>query len=257
MSRQRAVKASKRSNIIQIERALIANERAVREGPKRKTWSKHDLRSITAATPPQREMIRDFIEGQNIVAVGSAGTGKTFIALYLALDELLTPESDIDKIVIVRSAVPTRDMGFTPGTAEEKAALYEDPYTALFAELMGRQSTYADMKEAGKVAFATTSYLRGVTWDNALVVVDECQSMTFHEINTIMTRLGKQSRIILCGDMVQNDLTKKNDTSGMAQALACTARMRAFSNVTFTRDDIVRSDFVKQWIIAVEDETGS
>lgn len=255
MSRKRASKAATRNshNVYELEQAL-ANQRALREGPsRRKTWSTHDIRSIKALTPPQCEMIHDFIDGQNIIASGTAGTGKTFVALYLALHELLSPNTDIDKLIIVRSAVPTREEGFLPGTAEEKAAMYEKPYGPLFAELMGRQNTYEDMKEAGLVVFETTSFQRGVTWNNAVVVVDEVQSLNFHEINTIMTRMGRNSRIILCGDVPQTDLRKKYDITGMTRLLNVAAKMSRVSVVTFTRDDIVRDEFVKEWIIASEE----
>lgn len=181
-------------------------------------------------------------------------THNTFIGLYLALCDILSNETDRRHIIIVRSAVPTRDLGFTPGTLEEKAALYEAPYASMFAELIGRSSTYQDMKEAEIVDFQTTSYIRGVTWDNAVIVVDECQSMTFHELNTIMTRLGQHSRIILCGDLPQTDLRKKTEVTGMDKMLRIASKMRGFTNVTFTKHDIVRSEFVKQWITACEEE---
>jgi phosphate starvation-inducible protein PhoH len=254
MSRKRALKASVRNNVYQLEQALLANGRAVTEGPtKRKHWSRHDLHDIKPLTPAQREMIYDFMEGQNIVASGSAGTGKTFLAIYLALQEVLNPESECKKIILVRSAVPTRDLGFMPGTLEEKAALYEMPYKDIFHELMGRSTTYQDMKESNMVDFQTTSFIRGLTWDDAVIVVDEVQSMTFHEINTIMTRLGRNSRIILAGDLPQTDLRKKGEVSGMEMMMKVTDRMGAFTNVTFTQHDIIRSDFVKSWIIAAEE----
>lgn len=254
MSKRRAAARAKRDNVYELQQALESNGRAFREGPKRKNWSKHDLKYIKAKTYPQGEMIRMYIEGQNIIAHGSAGTGKTFIGLYLAINDLLDHESEIDKIIIIRSAVPTREQGFLPGTEEEKAAAYERPYAPMFQQLLGRENTYEDMKEAGKVEFETTSFLRGVTWENAVVVVDECQSMTFHEINTVMTRLGSNSRIILCGDIPQTDLTKKHETSGMEKALRIFDQMPQFTSVRFTRDDIVRSDLVKSWIIAAEED---
>lgn len=256
MSRKRAANAKVyRNNVYHLEEALLANGRAHDEGPtKRKHWTRHDLKQIQALTPPQREMIRDYIEGSNIVASGSAGTGKTFVALYLALNDVLSSDTDVERVIIVRSAVPTRDQGFVPGTLEEKAAIYEAPYQAMFAELFNRKNTYQDMKEAHLVDFQTTSFIRGVTWDNAVIVVDECQSMTFHELNTIMTRLGRNSRIIVCGDLPQTDLRKRHETSGMADMLKVAGRMGGFSNVVFTRHDIIRSEFVKSWIVACEEE---
>jgi phosphate starvation-inducible protein PhoH len=239
MSKRR--KTSKYNEVTDLAQALILNGKATTEGPQRKTWTIHDLRQIKPLTPRQEEMFHDFFMGKNICAHGSAGTGKTYIALWLALNETMRKESGIRRIIIVRSAVQTRDMGFTPGTVEEKIALYEVPYRAMFHDFFGRWSTYDDMKAAGLVEFCTTSFLRGLTWDDAIVVVDEGQNMTMHEIDTIMTRLGERSRMIFVGDISQNDLRK------------VAARMSCFSTIQFTSHDIVRSEFVKQWIVAREE----
>ena len=251
MARKRAT----RDNVVMLENALAANGAAMREGPQRKTWSRHDIKHLTPLTPTQRDMIHEFVNGNNVIAYGSAGTGKSFLSIYLALSEVFRHDSDFNKIIIVRSAVQTREMGHTPGTAEEKAAMYELPYAPIFSELIGRKSTYQDMKSAGVIEFHTTSFVRGVTWDDAIVIVDEVQSMSFHEINTIMTRLGTNSRIILCGDIKQNDLRyRKGDTSGMPKLLSVAKRMKQVSLVQFTKDDIVRSAFVKSWICAIEED---
>lgn len=253
MTRKRAQKAFARNNVYKLEKALVENGRAWEEGPKRKTWTRHDLNAITPMTPNQEEMFHDFMAGQNICAHGSAGTGKTYVAIFLALNEILNPKSDVNKLMIVRSAVSTRDVGHLPGTLEEKTMLYEAPYKDMFTDFMGRPATYQDMKEAGLVEFLTTSFIRGVTWDDCIIVVDEAQNMSFHEINTIMTRLGRNSRIIIVGDTIQTDLRKKGDESGMPKLLEVTHRMGRFTNIQFNRHDIVRSEFVKQWITAVED----
>jgi len=256
MSRKRSLKSQSR-NMQMLEQTAIKG-RTWDDGPKRKTWSLHDLKSIRPLNQSQAEMFHEFARGQSLCAIGSAGTGKTMISLYLALNQLLDPESGIDRITIVRSVVPTREVGHLPGTLEEKTAVYEVPYRDLLQELVGRVSTYDDMKEAGYIDFCTTSFIRGVTWDNTVVVVDECQNMTFHEINSIMTRVGKNSRILLAGDVRQTDLNKKGDDSGLKRALQVVGAMDEFSTIEFTRDDIVRSDFVKSWIIASEDvESGS
>lgn len=256
MSRKRAAKATARNNVYQLEQALVANGRAWQEGPtKRKTWSKHDLKHIKALTPPQHAMMRDFFEGNNVVAHGSAGTGKSFVAIYLALSEVLDPNTETDKIIIVRSAVPGRDMGFLPGAEEEKQAVYERPYPPMFASLLGRSATYNDMKEAGIVEFETTAHLCGLTWDNAVVIVDEGQNMTFEEISTVMTRLGEGSRMIFCGDLPQKDLKKRGDETGFPMFLRVAERMGSFGITLFTKYDIVRSGFVKDWIVACEEVT--
>lgn len=228
---------------------------AVQDGPKRKNWTKHDLKQVHPLTPTQHEMFEDFFQGFHIVAHGSAGTGKTFLACYLALSELLSTSNDYDRIVIVRSAVPTRDVGFMPGTLDEKVALYELPYKDIFEELLGKHSSYQDMKDAGKVSFCTTSYVRGLTWDNCIVIVDETQSATFHEINSVITRIGKNTRLIVAGDIPQSDLRKGNERSGMQEFIKVASKMGQFSVISFTHHDIVRSEFVKSWITTC-DEVG-
>lgn len=252
MARKRALKTS-RNNVFHLQEALLANGQAVSEGPKRKTWSSHDLADIKPLTYNQQAMFRDFIEGRCIVAHGTAGTGKTFAAIFLAMNEILRVGAECDKLVIVRSAVPTREQGFVPGTLEEKAAIYEAPYGPMFQKLFGRTNTYKDMKEAGLVQFETTSFNRGVTWDNVIVVVDECQNMTFHELNTLMTRLGNYSRIIFCGDVPQKDLNKRGDETGMPKFLQVAERMDSFSIIKFNKHDIVRGPLVKEWIEACEE----
>lgn len=258
MSRKRAhgTASSSRAlknNVYELSDALSRNGRAMMEGPSRKTWSKHDLRTIKPLTIMQDEMFHAFFNGDNICAHGSAGTGKTFIAIYLALSELLNPASDIEQIIIVRSVVPTRDVGHLPGTLEEKTAVYEMPYAEMFAEFLGHHNSYRDLKEAGKVQFCTTSFVRGLTWDNTIVIVDEGQNMTWHEINSVMTRLGQSSRIIFAGDLPQTDLRRNQERTGMDKMLEVIKRMSGFSSMAFTVHDIVRSDFVKQWIMAAEE----
>jgi phosphate starvation-inducible PhoH-like protein len=240
--------------VVELTQALYLNGKAIQEGPKRKSWSRHDIKHIKPLTPAQEEMFQDFMNGNNVFAHGSAGTGKSFVGLYLALNEMLQFETEIDRVIIVRSAVPARDVGFLPGTLEEKNAVYEQPYKDILADLFGKSSTYEDMKTAGKLEFVTTSFIRGMTWDNAVIVFDEVQNANWEEINTVMTRIGEGSRIILCGDVKQNDLLyKKMDKTGVTDLLKVCEKLPAFTNVTFTRHDIVRSDFVKQFIIACED----
>lgn len=258
MSRKRAkgtASSSSRSskhNVYEHPDALSRNALAISEGPSRKTWSKHDLRTIKPLTLLQDEMFHAFFNGDNICAHGSAGTGKTFIAIYLALTELLNPCSDIEQIILVRSVVPTREVGHLPGTLEEKTAIYELPYAEMFAEFLGHHNSYRDLKAAGKVQFCTTSFVRGLTWDNTIVIVDEGQNMTWHEINSIMTRLGQSSRIIFAGDLPQTDLARGREKTGMDKMLNVIKQMSDFTDIAFTVHDIVRSDFVKRWIMATE-----
>lgn len=240
-----------RNEVESIERMLFNNARAVEEGPRRKKWSLHDLKPITPLTDNQELLFHLFYQGQNICAHGSAGTGKTFLALYLAFGEVLAGKQK--QIIIVRSAVSTRDLGHMPGGLDEKVHFYEAPYQDICTELFGRSSTYDDMKVAGKIKFMPTTFIRGLTWDNAIVIVDEGQNMTEHEINSIMTRVGLNTRIIFAGDLPQTDLRRSSqDTSGMKRAISIMERMTEFDCVHFTTDDIVRSDFVKSWIISSE-----
>lgn len=235
-----------------LTQALEHNGHAIQEGPKRKTWSLKDLKTIKPKTSAQEDLFHAWNHGKHLVAHGSAGTGKTFLAFYLALDEVLNQRAR--RIIIVRSAVATREVGFLPGTLEEKTAMYELPYKDIAWELMGRPLTYDDMKDAGVVEFMTTSFVRGLTWDNAIVIVDEGQNMTFHEINSVMTRIGENTRIIFTGDTKQTDLDgRKLGCEGMTHALKVFRNMGDFENIEFTKHDIVRSEFCKQWIVACEE----
>lgn len=246
--------ARNNDNVKFLSNALENNAKAHTEGPAKKKWSQHDIKTIQPQTSTQEDMFHAWMNGDNIVATGSAGTGKTFIAMYLALQEVIVQQEQ-SKIIIVRSAVPTREMGFMPGSLEEKSALYEVPYHNICAELVGRKTTYPDMKEAGIIEFVTTSFIRGLTWDNTVVIIDECENLTFHELDSIMTRIGHNSRVIFAGDITQTDLdgSKRMGESGMVRFLRVIQEMKYFATIVFSKHDIVRSDFVKSWIMAKED----
>lgn len=253
MARKKKARRGIRGDIESLEMSLILNGKAMEEDRQRKKWSIHDLNPIKPLTPMQEDLFHAFFNGKNICAHGSAGTGKTFLALYLALSEVLEKRNQTH-IIIVRSAVETRKVGHLPGTLEEKMAEYERPYRDIVAELVGRASTYDDMKQAGVIQFMSTSFIRGLTWDNAFVIVDECENMNFHEIDSVMTRMGKNSRVIVAGDIIQTDLLmRSNDITGMPRFLKVVEKMSSFATVEFTRNDIVRGDFVKSWIEASED----
>jgi len=210
------------------------------------------LRHIDPLTYPQRQMIESYCRGTNIIAVGSAGTGKSFIASYLALNSLLSKE--VEKIVVVRSAVPTRDMGFLPGSIQEKTEVYTIPYKQIFNYLCDNGTAWDILHKKHMIEFITTSYVRGITLDNCVVVVDEFQSMTAHEIYSVLTRLGKNSRLLICGDTKQTDLDGRKEKSCYDWFMGVAQKMSDwFDVVQFQKHDIVRSDFVKALIIAVED----
>jgi len=184
---------------------------------------------------------------------GSAGTGKSFIAVYKALEEVLDKTSSFHRVVIVRSAVQSRDLGFTPGSVEEKMSLYEQPYMQICHTLFGRRDSYEALKECGRIEFISTSFIRGMSFDDAVIIVDECQNMTFEELSTIMTRVGYRSKIIFCGDYKQTDLYRNNkDRSGMKKFHEIAKMMQSFTNIEFTTEDIVRSSLVKDFLIAVD-----
>lgn len=225
------------------------NSLAIKEGPKKKSWSVHDLKNIKPLNEAQRSMFEAYFDENHIVASGSAGTGKSFIALYLALNDLLTKGSKFKKIIIVRSAVPSRDIGFLPGSIDEKMSVYETPYKDIFSNLLGKKDAYDSLKENEKLVFMPTSYVRGLTWDDSIVLVDEAQNLTISELNSVMTRIGDNTKVIICGDIAQNDLVnKKNDISGFIQGLKIFHNMDNMQVINFTEHDIVRSTFVKKWI---------
>jgi phosphate starvation-inducible protein PhoH len=184
---------------------------------------------------------------------GSAGTGKSFIALYKALEEVLDKGNPFKKVVIVRSSVPSRDSGFLPGSLEDKMSIYEEPYKQICADLFGRSDAYDRLKEQGYIEFLSTSYLRGTTFNDSIIFFDEIQNETWNSIKTVISRTGTRSKLILSGDYAQNDLTKsKNDQSGFKELLQVAERMKEFDFVRFTTDDIVRSSFTKNFLIACE-----
>lgn len=167
------------------------------------------MSQINPLTDNQHDVFRDYEEGKNILLHGIAGTGKTFLSLYLALRDIMAGDTPFKKIVIVRSAVATRDMGHLPGSAEDKMAVYEAPYIAICTELFGRADAYGILKAKGAIEFVPTSFVRGTTIQNAIIILDEVNNCTFHEIDSLITRPGKNCRLLICGDMRQSDLTRE------------------------------------------------
>ena len=208
------------------------------------------LLEIEPKTEKQQICFEQFSRNKNFCLHGMAGTGKTFIAMYLSLNEILSKSSKARRIIIIRSVVPTRDIGFLPGSIDEKTNVYELPYTNICGELFFDKNSYDDLKMAGKIEFATTSFVRGLTFENAIIIVDECQNMTFHELDSIITRAGNNCRLFFCGDFNQSDLGRK---SGIVEFMDILYKMKSFCMIEFDQDDIVRSGLVREYILAKND----
>ena len=208
-----------------------------------------DLLTFQPITENQKKTYEAYKQNKHLLLHGIAGTGKTFLSLYLALEEVLDPSTVFDDVFIVRSVVSTRDIGFLPGDEQEKVSIYEAPYRSICRELFGIKDSYDALKQQNNVKFMSTSFIRGITINNAIVIVDECQNLNFHELDSIITRIGKNSKIIFCGDYTQTDLTRENDKKGILNFMKILKSLSEFETVEFMIDDIVRSDFLKSYII--------
>ena len=222
---------------------------------KNKEINHNNLVSIKSITDNQKIVFDTWKKGKNQFLFGAAGTGKTFISLYLAMQDVMDLKKPYDKVVIVRSLIPTREIGFLPGDEEDKAALYQVPYQNMVQfmfEQPNEQSfnnLYDRLKGQGTLYFLSTSFLRGLTFDNSIIIVDECQNMNFHELDTITTRLGQDSKIVFCGDFDQTDLQRTNEKNGLHDFLRILEEMEEFNCIEFTIGDIVRSGFVRNYLI--------
>jgi len=212
----------------------------------------NDLKTFEPLTQNQKIFFDAYKRGDYFVALhGVAGTGKTFCALYKALEEVLDKSNPFNKIIIVRSAVQSREMGHLPGDVDEKMEIYQQPYVQICHTLFDRKDAYARLNEQGYIEFISTSFIRGMSFDDAIIIVDEMQNLTFEEIDTVMTRVGYRSKIIWCGDYRQTDLNKrKNDMSGILRFFDIAHHMSAFTRIEFTPEDIVRSSLVRDYILA-------
>ena len=214
------------------------------------------LLDIEAITENQKRLFESYKEGKHIVAYGTAGTGKTFITLYNALKEVLDESTPYERIYLVRSLVSTREIGFLPGDHEDKADIYQIPYKNMVKYMFQMPSDadfemlYGNLKAQESIKFWSTSFIRGTTLDNAIVIVDEFQNLNFHELDSIITRVGENSKIMFCGDASQTDLTKTNDKNGIVDFMNVLRKMPSFDIIEFGVDDIVRSGLVKEYIIA-------
>ena len=222
---------------------------------KNKEISSSNLIKVKAITEGQKSVFETWKQGKNQFLFGCAGTGKTFISLYLAMQDVLDLKTKYDKVILVRSLIPTREIGFLPGDEEDKAALYQVPYQNMVKFMFEQPNEqafnmlYDRLKNQGSLYFLSTSFLRGLTFDNSIIIVDECQNLNFHELDTITTRVGQDSKIVFCGDFSQTDLLKQNERNGLHDFLRILEEMQEFNCVEFNIGDIVRSGFVRNYLI--------
>lgn len=251
---KKKAKSKKDSKIDFLEDQIVNNVVALREGPKKKTWTMHDLKDIRPITQAQRQMFEAYFMGNNIVATGAAGTGKTFLSCWLALNSIFDKNQPQDRIIIVRSIETTgKDIGALPGEIWEKTAPFEVPYKDIINSLIGKSSAYEDLKNAGKIEFMPTTFIRGLTWDNAVVLIDEFQNNTFDDISSCITRIGENSRFIVSGDVRQQDMSRtKHVSSGFENVMRIFDMMESVDITDFKIEDIVRSGIVREFLVAKE-----
>lgn len=211
-----------------------------------------ELEPVHPITENQKKVFEAWKEGYNLVLAGSAGTGKTFIAMNLALKELLKNPEIYHKVMVIRSMVPTRDAGHLPGTKNEKEDPYKAPYRSICDELFGYEGAYGKLVSTKKFEFETTSYIRGATFDNTIIIVDEMQNLSGHELDSVITRVGKDCRIVFCGDNKQTDFKYADEKEGIIKFISVLELMTSFRIITFGWEDIVRSDFVRDYIMTKE-----
>ena len=214
------------------------------------------LIDIEPLTDNQKRLFESYSNDKHLVAYGCAGTGKTFITLYNALQDVLSENTPYEKIYLVRSLVSTREIGFLPGTYEDKSDIYQIPYKNMVKYMFQMptdsefEMLYGNLKAQETIKFWSTSFLRGTTLDNAIVIVDEFQNLNFHELDSIITRVGENTKICFCGDATQSDLQKTNERNGIIDFMRILRSMPSFDVIEFGVDDIVRSGLVKEYIVA-------
>jgi len=223
---------------------------------RRKPIGTEHLLNIKPITPTQEKVFDDWTKDKNLFLYGCAGTGKSFLSIYLALKDVLSEKTPYDKLYIVRSLVPTREIGFLPGDHEDKSNLYQIPYKNMVKYMFEMpddasfEMLYANLKAQESISFWSTSFIRGTTIDNAIVFIDESQNLNFHELDSIITRLGVNTKVIFAGDAAQTDLTKTYEKNGILDFMKIIDEMDEFSSIEFGVQDIVRSGLVKSYLIS-------
>ena len=223
---------------------------------KNKEITEEHLIKIKPITDNQKIAVKAYKDGKNLFQYGAAGTGKTFLSLYLALQDVLDLKTPYHRVCIVRSLIPTRDIGFLPGDHDDKSALYQVIYQNMVQFMfkmpneLAFSMLYQNLQQQETLHFLSTSFLRGITFDNSIIIVDECQNLNFHELDTIITRVGQDSKIMFCGDIEQSDLVKTSEKNGILQFTNILETMDSFELVEYHIGDIVRSGFVREYLIS-------
>lgn len=241
--------------MIEAAQPRTRRERKAAKEAQKQAKTSLNLRSINPHKGNQIAAFESFWSGKNLMLHGCAGVGKSFIALYLGLQGVIE-DREWEKVVVCRSVVPTRDMGFLPGSQTEKMKVYETPYQAICTELFNRSDAYGVLKQKGMIEFMSTSFIRGTTLQNCVLIVDEIQNLNSHEANSIITRVGKNCRVIFSGDIRQSDLSKGREKSGLYDFMKIVRRMKSFDLIEFGTEDICRSSLVREYILtrnALED----
>jgi predicted ribonuclease YlaK len=222
---------------------------------KNKEITEEHLIKIKPITDNQKIAVKAYKEGKNLFQYGAAGTGKTFLSLYLALQDVLDMKTPYHRVCIVRSLIPTRDIGFLPGDHDDKSALYQVIYQNMVQFMfkmpneLAFSMLYQNLQQQETLHFLSTSFLRGITFDNSIIIVDEAQNLNFHELDTIITRVGQDSKIIFCGDCDQSDLVKTSEKNGILEFTRILDKMESFELIEYNIGDIVRSGFVREYLI--------
>ena len=232
------------------------NGMSAKQMKRRKPINSDMLVEIEPLTPAQEKVFEDWNNDKNLFLYGAAGTGKTFVALYLALQEVLKEDSPYDKVYLVRSLVATREIGFLPGDHEDKSSLYQIPYKNMVKYMFEMpddnsfEMLYGNLKTQETISFWSTSFIRGTTLDRAIVIVDECQNLNFHELDSIITRVGEDTKIVFCGDVHQSDLVKSGEKNGVIDFMSILRLMDEFGMTEFGVEDIVRSGLIKSYLVS-------
>ena len=222
---------------------------------KNKEITEEHLIKIKPITDNQKIAVKAYKDGKNLFQYGAAGTGKTFLSLYLALQDVLDMKTPYHRVCIVRSLIPTRDIGFLPGDHDDKSALYQVIYQNMVQFMfkmpneLAFSMLYQNLQQQETLHFLSTSFLRGITFDNSIIIVDECQNLNFHELDTIITRVGQDSKIMFCGDIDQTDLLKTSEKNGILEFTRILEKMESFELIEYNIGDIVRSGFVREYLI--------